>query len=72
MLKVSTNTQLAEHMADLIDVDTGAIVRGEASVDQVGETLLESMIAVASGEVLTKAEMLGQNDFIPWRRGVSL
>ena len=29
-------------------------------------------IEVASGERLTKAELLGQNDFIPWKRGVSL
>jgi altronate hydrolase len=27
---------------------------------------------VASGKVRTKAEQLDQNDFIPWKRGVSL
>ena len=32
----------------------------------------DAIIKVASGEVKTKAEMLGQDDFIPWKRGVSL
>ncbi len=72
VLKVATNTRLAEHMADIIDVDTGAIVRGEATVDQVGDSLFETVLAVASGQLLTKAELLDQNDFLPWKRGVSL
>ncbi len=72
VLKVATNTRLAEHMADIIDVDTGSIIRGESTVDQAGDALLEAMLSVASGTTLTKAELLGQNDFIPWKRGVSL
>jgi altronate hydrolase len=38
----------------------------------MGETILERVIQVASGEVHTKAELLNQDDFIPWKRGVSL
>ena len=72
VVKVSTNTQLAEHMSDIIDVDTGAIIRGEATLEQMGDLLLERIVQVASGQVLSKAEVLGQNDFIPWKRGVSL
>jgi altronate hydrolase len=30
------------------------------------------VIAVASGENRTKAELKSQEDFIPWKRGVSL
>lgn len=72
VIKISTNTRLAEHMPDIIDLDTGAILRGEATLQQTADSLLETMLAVASGRVLSKAEMLGQNDFIPWKRGVSL
>ncbi len=72
VIKVSTNTQLAEHMSDIIDIDTGAIIRGEATLEDTGNAILESVIAVASGKALSKAEQLGQNDFIPWKRGVSL
>ncbi len=71
-LKISTNTELATRMADLIDFDTGAVITGEASVQQLGEKLLELSIEVASGRVVPKAVSLGQDDFLPWKRGVSL
>ncbi len=72
VIKVATNTRLAEHMSDIIDIDTGAIIRGEATLEQVGDSILETILAVASGKQWSKAEILGQNDFIPWKRGVSL
>ncbi len=72
VIKVATNTRLAGHMADIIDIDTGAIIRGEATVEQLGDSILETILEVASGRTQTKAELLGQNDFIPWKRGVSL
>jgi altronate hydrolase len=72
VLKIATNTALAERMSDIIDFDAGAIVRGEATIAGCAEELLELSIEVASGKRLTKAELLGQNDFIPWKRGVSL
>jgi altronate hydrolase len=72
VIKVSTNTALAEKMSDIIDIDTGAVIRGETSIERVGESILELIIDVASGKVRTKAEQLNQNDFIPWKRGVSL
>ena len=59
-------------MPDIIDVDTGAIIRGEKSIPQMGEVLLEYIIKIASGEVIAKSDALGQDDFIPWKRGVSL
>ncbi len=71
-VKVSTNTQLAHRMPDIIDFDAGPIVRGAETIAQTGERMLTYLIAVASGKVLTKAEQLGQFDFIPWQRGVNL
>jgi altronate hydrolase len=71
-LKISTNTDLATRMADIIDFDCGPIIRGEASIEQMGEQLLELSIEVASGRIVPKAVALGQDDFIPWKRGVSL
>lgn len=72
VIKVATNTRLADHMSDIIDIDTGAIIRGEETLEQVGDSILETILSVASGDALSKAEVLGQNDFIPWKRGVSL
>ena len=72
VVKISTNSQLAAKMADIIDVDAGGIITGEKNIQQMGEEIFESIIAVASGERKVKAEHLSQDDFIPWKRGVSL
>ncbi|MBB6324606.1 altronate hydrolase [Algoriphagus iocasae] len=72
VIKVSSNHRLAEKMPDIIDVNTGFVISGERSIKEMGEEILEKIIRVASGEELTKAMILGQNDFIPWKRGVSL
>jgi altronate hydrolase len=72
VLKISTNSNLAQRMSDIIDIDTGGIITGETNIEQMGQTILERVIQVASGEARTKAELLSQDDFIPWKRGVSL
>jgi len=72
VIKVATNTKLAEKMPDIIDFNTGSIISGEKTIDQVGEEILDFIIEVASGRAVAKAVELGQDDFIPWKRGVSL
>jgi len=72
VVKISSNTQLARRMPDIIDIDTGEVISGVAGVEQLGDELLEVVIRVGSGELRTKAEINGQDDFIPWKRGVSL
>ena len=72
VVKISTNTELARRMGDIIDIDCGSIISGERTIDHMGEEILEFVIRVAGGEVKTKAEVLAQDDFIPWKRGVSL
>jgi len=72
VVKLSTNSELAQRMPDIIDVDTGAIISGEKTIEQMGEGVLDFTIQVASGKIRTKAEEKGQEDFIPWKRGVSL
>lgn len=71
-IKIATNSSLAKRMSDIIDIDTGAIIRGEKTIAEMGEEILEYCIRAASGEVTPKAVLLGQDDFIPWKRGVSL
>ena len=72
MVKLATNTRLAEKLPEIIDIDCGSIIRGEKSVEEMGEEVLEYVIKLASGEITTKAMDLGQDDFMFWRRGVSL
>jgi altronate hydrolase len=71
-IKISTNTSLARRMPDIIDIDTGSIIEGEKSIREMGEEILAYCIRAASGEITPKAVLLNQDDFIPWKRGVSL
>src|SRR5258707_7485755 len=72
VVKISTNSNLAQRMSDIIDIDTGGIISGATTIERMGEEILELVIKVASGDTKTKAELNSQNDFIPWKRGVSL
>ena len=71
-IKIATNSALAKRMADIIDIDTGGIITGEKTIEEMGEEILEYCIKAASGEIIPKAVQLNQDDFIPWKRGVSL
>ncbi len=71
VIKVSTSTALAQRMPDIIDFDAGSIISGDESIAEVGRRLLHYVIRVASGEAVA-AMRFGQDDFIPWKRGVSL
>src|SRR5690606_13271434 len=72
VIKVSTNNELTRRMGDIIDINTGPVIDGEKTIAQMGEEILEYCIKAASGEVIPKAVQLNQDDFIPWKRGVSL
>lgn len=72
VIKIASNSRLSQRMPDIIDLNAGGIIEGKKTVEQVGEEVLELIRQVASGEIRTKAMMLHQDDFIPWKRGVSL
>lgn len=72
VIKLSTNTTLFNKMNDIIDINTGTIIDGEETVQEAGERILDYVIKVASGDIEVSAVRHKQNDFIPWKRGVSL
>lgn len=72
VIKISTNTALYEKMPDIIDINTGTIVEGIETIEEAGSRILDYVISVASGETLISSVRNQQDDFIPWKRGVSL
>jgi len=72
VIKVSSNTKTFTKMPDIHDINCGTIIEGSETIDVVAERILDYVIEVASGVVQPKAVTMGQDDFIPWRRGVSL
>lgn len=72
VVKLSSNSRLANKMPDIIDINCGPVIEGTKTIEEMGEQILEFIIEVASGKISTKATQLNQDDFIPWKRGVSL
>ncbi len=71
-IKVSSNSILSKRMHDIIDIDTGTIISGEDTIESKAIELMEYALQVASGDKISNAVRLQQDDFIPWKRGVSL
>ncbi|HEY1715440.1 MAG TPA: altronate dehydratase family protein [Solirubrobacteraceae bacterium] len=69
-LKLATTTQLYERMADDMDFNAGTVLDGAATVSELGDVLLNEILAVASGR-RTKSEEFGFGDeeFAPWQLG---
>ena len=72
VIKISSNTKLYNRMQDIIDINAGTIIEGEETIEEAGERILDYVIKVASGEIKVCAVQNEQDDFIPWKRGVSL
>jgi altronate hydrolase len=72
VIKLSSNSDLYNRMNDIIDINTGTIIEGEETIEQAGERIFDYIIGVASGDITVASVRNEQNDFIPWKRGVSL
>ncbi|RLB31720.1 MAG: hypothetical protein DRG87_01665 [Deltaproteobacteria bacterium] len=70
VIKLATNTALYERMEGDMDIDCGPIVKGEATVEEMGKKIFSSILETASGRK-TKSEILGigDNEFVPWDIG---
>ena len=63
VIKLSANPLTVETMSEHIDYDCSAILRGEMTLDESGENLLEMMARTCNGR-LTSQEVLGHEEFI--------
>lgn len=68
VLKIASNSFTYRRMIGNMDINAGRIADGEATVEQVGREIFESLLRIASGEK-TKAELLGHHEFAPWKIG---
>ena len=62
VIKVSSNSNVYHRMEENIDINAGVILDGGESIQSVGERIFKEIIDVTSGK-LTKAEVLGHNEF---------
>lgn len=68
VIKISSNSRIAKMMEDNIDINAGRVVDGGATIQEVGREIYDMIRRVASGE-RTKSELLGHQEFVPWRIG---
>lgn len=69
-IKLATNTETFERMADDMDLNCGRIVDGTATLAEVGDEIFDLIIRVASGEQTVSEELgIGQEEFVPWQFG---
>ena len=63
VIKLSANPLTCQTMGEHIDLDVSAILRGEMTLDEAGDRLIEYMIRTCNGR-LTAAEALGHREFV--------
>src|SRR5690606_38998202 len=56
VIKVSSNSEMAQRMSDIIDIDTGGIIKGEKTIEEMAEDTLNTIIEIASGRLSSKAD----------------
>jgi (2R)-sulfolactate sulfo-lyase subunit beta len=63
VIKLSANPLTSETMSEHIDLDVSPILRGEITLDEAGDKLIELIIRTGNGRV-TAAEALGHREFV--------
>ncbi|MEO8114732.1 MAG: UxaA family hydrolase [Phenylobacterium sp.] len=63
VIKVCANPETFRKLSGDMDIDAGRILEGRATLDEVGEEILASVLGVASGD-RTCSEALGHQEFI--------
>jgi (2R)-sulfolactate sulfo-lyase subunit beta len=63
VIKISGNPKTVASMREHIDHDVSAILRGEMTLDQAGDELIEIIVRTSNGR-LTCAEALGHREFV--------
>lgn len=63
VIKICANPNTYEKMSDDMDINAGKILKGEATIEEVGEEIFERILQVASG-ASSCSELLGHQEFI--------
>ncbi|MFP1129930.1 UxaA family hydrolase [Asticcacaulis sp. W401b] len=63
VIKVCANPDTYRKLSEDMDIDAGKIMEGRATLDEVGQEIIDSVLAVAAGAP-TKSEALGHQEFI--------
>jgi altronate hydrolase len=68
VIKIASNSTTYNRMRDNMDVNAGSIADGDRTIAEIGREIFSLVLRVASGEK-TRSELLGHQEFVPWRIG---
>jgi altronate hydrolase len=70
VIKLASNSTMYNKLSGDMDIDCGVIVRGAATVEEMGKAIFDEILETASGKK-TKSERYGygDNEFVPWHIG---
>lgn len=70
VMKMAASDSIYRQMLSDLDMNCGGILTGEVSVEEMGKSIFDRLLRVASGEK-TKAELngVGRNEYSPWQIG---
>jgi altronate hydrolase len=72
-LKLATNSAMYHRMSDDMDVNCGAVIDGEMTIEELGEKIFALVLATASGRRSKSEEFgIGDLEFVPWAAGAVL
>ncbi|ESQ79724.1 UxaA family hydrolase [Asticcacaulis sp. YBE204] len=63
VIKVCANPDTYRKLSEDMDIDAGRIMEGRATLDAVGQEIIDSVLAAAAGQ-RTKSEAMGHQEFI--------
>lgn len=63
VIKITANPRTVRTMGEHVDVDVSGILRREMTIDQAGDSLIDSIVRTANGRY-TAAEALGHREFV--------
>ena len=63
VIKICGNPETYQRLSEDMDINAGLIIEGKASIEQIGEEILNTILSVAEGSQ-SKSEALGHQEFI--------
>ncbi len=72
-VKIATNTEMYTRLIDDMDINAGAMLTEDLSLEEKGREIYQLLLDVASGQQSkSEAQGLGDYEFVPWQIGATM
>ena len=72
-MKIATNTEMYTRLIDDMDINAGAMLTEDLSLEEKGREIYQLLLDVASGrQSKSEAQGLGDYEFVPWQIGATM